>query len=145
MGPDTRSSSPHPRIAREFTWEAATDRFLEASAITHKEARERELLGRSKIDERIAWFHNELGKGVKGDILRKALGAGPASGQVKYEMTKRRAESIEDDDEDDEIIGDDEDLDMGMEDDGLPRKFRNSVFVRALQEAIESSPTISIE
>jgi len=142
----THDPVPHtPEIAREFTWEAATDRFLEASAITHKEARERELLGRSKIDERIAWFHNELGKGVKGDILRKALGAGPASGQVKYEMTKRRAESIEDDDEDDEIIGDDEDLDMGMEDDGLPRKFRNSVFVRALQEAIESSPTISIE
>jgi digalactosyldiacylglycerol synthase len=141
----THDPVPHtPELAREFTWEAATDRFLEASAITHKEARERELLGRSKIDERIAWFHNELGKGVKGDILRKALGAGPVSGQVKYEMTKRRAASMEDDD--DEIIGDDEeDLDLDLVDEGLPRKFRNSVFVRALQEAIESSPTITIE
>jgi len=147
----THNPVPHtPELAREFTWEAATDRFLEASAITHKEARERELLGRSKIDERIAWLHNELGKGVKGDILRKALGAGPASGQVKYEMTKRRKRTSKattagatDGDDENESIGDDEDMDM--DDEGLPRKFRNSVFVRALREGIESSLTTGIE
>jgi len=135
----THDPVPHtPELAREFTWEAATDRFLEASAITHKEARERELLGWSKIDERIAWLHNEIGKGVKGDIIRKALGGGPISGQVKYEMNKRKkrarkAKTAVSEDEDDESISDDED--MEMEDEGLPRKFRNSVFVRALRES----------
>lgn len=132
-------------MGREFTWEAATDRFLKASSITHREAREREMLGRSKIDERIAWLHNEIGKGVKGDILRKALGAGPVSGQVRYEMTKnqRQADRVsgagaieeDDDDEDDDDMDTDIDDDDDMEDDVLPRKFRNSVFVKALREA----------
>lgn len=66
-------------LARQFTWEAATDRFLQSAAITHREAKERERLGRSKMDERIAWFHNELGKGTKGDILRNICGAGPGT------------------------------------------------------------------
>ena len=137
--------APHtPELAREFTWEAATDRFIEASAVTHKEARERDILGRSKIDERIAWLHNEIGKGVKGDIIRKAFGAGPASGQFKYEKTKLReqtgtATDSESLDEDEEIT----DMDMGEE--GLPSKFRDSVFVKALREAIESSLTTAID
>lgn len=139
----THDPVPHtPELAREFTWEAATDRFLEASAITHKEARERELLGRSKVDERIAWLHNEIGKGVRGDIIRKALGGGPVSGQVKYEMTKQRNRTINAASAD-TINADDEDIDI--EDEGMPRKFRNSVFVKALREAIESSLAPGIE
>jgi glycosyltransferase involved in cell wall biosynthesis len=142
------------KVAREFTWEAATDRFLEASSITHLEAREREILGRSKIDERIAWFHNELGKGVKGDIIRKALGGGPVSGQVRYELTKNRgrrrgnATTTTDIDEDEDDIDDEMEYDVDDDDDegeGLPRKFRNSVFVRALREAIENGLTTPID
>ena len=33
-----------------------------------------------------AFFHRELGKGTAGDALRKFLGGGPVSNQVKYEM-----------------------------------------------------------
>eukprot|EP00977_Amphora_coffeiformis_P005140 scaffold1087_cov154-Amphora_coffeaeformis.AAC.2 len=67
---------------REFTWEAATDRLVHAASITHGEALEREKVSLRKIDERIAWFHNEIGKGPRGDLLRKVFGAGPVSYQV---------------------------------------------------------------
>ena len=69
---------------RLFTWEAAIDRLVKCSAITRHEAKERQQLGTSKLDERIEWFHNEIGNGVRGDMLRKALGAGPAAEQFKY-------------------------------------------------------------
>ena len=104
-------------FARSFSWEAATDRFIAAAGITNGEAKERELLGKSKVDERIAWFHNELGSGVKGDVIRKVLGAGPVSDQVKYESDKERKGEVEDDDE------------------GLSRKFQNSAFVQAIRQA----------
>ncbi len=47
-------------------------------------------LGLSKLDERIAYFINEAGKGSKGDALRKALGGGPVAHQVKYEMERQK-------------------------------------------------------
>ena len=73
----------------KFTWEAAIERLIESAAITEFEARSQSKLGTSKVDERIAWLHNELGKGVKGDVIRKFLGVGPASDQVKFEMEMR--------------------------------------------------------
>jgi hypothetical protein len=79
-----------PELAYEFTWTAATERFVKAAAITKREARLRARLGLSKLDERIAYFINEAGKGAKGDALRKALGAGPVAHQVKYEMEKQQ-------------------------------------------------------
>lgn len=126
-----------PEELRVFTWEAATDRFLNAAAISHREAREREMLGRSRMDERIAWFHNEIGKGVKGDMIRKALGGGPISGQVKYELSKAQ----EDSDDDDEEAGEEGDDDT----EGLSRKFRDSAFVQALRTAFENGIPTSIE
>ena len=130
-----------PELEREFTWEAATDRLIEAAAITHEEALEREKLGRSKLDERIAWFHNELGKGVTGDALRKVLGAGPASHQVKYQVAQQ---SIGLDDEfeesDDESPGESED-----EDEGLPKKLRMSSFASALRSTVTNGlPSLKI-
>jgi hypothetical protein len=131
-------------LAKDFTWEAATDRFIKASSITYREAREREALGRSKMDERIAWFHNELGKGVKGDIIRRALGAGPVSWQVKYE-SKKNKEGTEYDVEEDDM---DEDEDIEEDDDdeeGLSLKFRDSALVRALREAFENGIAAAME
>lgn len=112
-------------MAREFTWEAATDRLISAAAITHEEARGRENLGRSRMDERIEWFHNELGKGAKGDMLRKVLGGGPVSDQVKYSQQRQEKEAdmeTSDDDEEDE-------------EEGLSRKFSDSALVKAIRRA----------
>jgi hypothetical protein len=123
--------------SKVFTWEAATDRFLDASAITHREARDRELLGRSRMDERIAWFHNEIGKGVKGDMIRKAFGGGPVSDQVRYQLAKVQQFDSVDDESSDEGEEDSE----TDENEGLPRKFRDSAFVKALRAAFENGST----
>jgi hypothetical protein len=112
-------------LARDFTWEAATDRLVSAAAITHQEAWERKQLGRSKIDERIAWFHNEVGKGTKGDMIRKVLGAGPVSQQYKYGVTQNNSRSESGDDDD-------------QEEEGLSRKFRESSFVEAIRTATKN-------
>ena len=88
-----------PEQRRLFTWEAATERLVQASAITRREAKERQKLGTSRLDERIAWFHNEMGNGAKGDLLRKVLGAGPAANQVKYTKQQSLDNREEDDDE----------------------------------------------
>ena len=126
-------------LAREFTWEAATDRFLQSAAITHREAHQREMLGRSKMDERIAWFHNELGKGIKGDITRFIFGAGPVAGQVKY-VSRQEGTTEDSDDEEDE-----EDEEEHEEDEGLSRKFHDSAFVKAIREAFENGISTAIE
>lgn len=107
---------------QQFTWEAATDRLIKASAITWREAWERERLGRTKLDERIAWFHNEIGKGTTGDMLRKFFGAGPVSHQVKYQLSMSRGMLEESEDED--------------EDDGLSKKFRSSSFAEAIRATV---------
>ena len=106
-----------PDHAKEFTWEAATDRLIRSSAITRSEAKERAILGTAKLDERIAFFHRELGKGTTGDKLRQILGGGPVSNQVKYELAKH---------------GLDQDT---SENEGLTKKFKSSSFVRAIQSS----------
>jgi len=111
-------------LANEFTWEAATDRLVDAAAITWAEARWREELGSSKLDERIAWLHNEIGKGVTGDMIRKILGGGPVADQVKYTYALEQ-QVVE------EAEGENED-----EDDGLSSKFRQSSFAENIRATI---------
>jgi hypothetical protein len=122
--------------ARQFTWEAATDRLIEASAITWREALERERLGMNKLDERIAWFHNELGKGKTGDILRKVLGAGPVSHQVKYQ--KNAALSLA---QNDDEIEEDSDEDES----GFTGKFRSSSFAKAIRATVGDLSYFSLQ
>jgi hypothetical protein len=107
-----------PELAKEFTWEAATDRLIHSASITRREAKERAMLGKAKLDERIAFFHRELGKGATGDALRKFLGGGPISHQVKYEMARQGLDQ------------------EGSENEGLTQKFKSSSFVRAIQSSL---------
>lgn len=124
--------------SRQFTWEAATDRFISASAITWKEALERERLGLAKLDDRIAWFHNEIGKGTTGDLLRKVLGAGPASNQVKYQKEK----AVDATRDEDEETGDSEEEE---DESGFSRKFRRSSFARAISAALGDISSFGIQ
>eukprot|EP00816_Leptocylindrus_hargravesii_P002202 CAMPEP_0196820976 /NCGR_PEP_ID=MMETSP1362-20130617/77315_1 /TAXON_ID=163516 /ORGANISM="Leptocylindrus danicus, Strain CCMP1856" /LENGTH=647 /DNA_ID=CAMNT_0042200021 /DNA_START=40 /DNA_END=1983 /DNA_ORIENTATION=- len=78
-------------LHRQFTWEAATERFVDASIITKRNARKREIIGKAKLDERFAKIHNMLADGTKGDVLRHILGGGPVIGyQVKYMKERSR-------------------------------------------------------
>ena len=134
----------------QFTWEAATERFIAASAITWREALERERLGLAKLDERIAWFHNELGKGETGDFLRKVLGAGPASHQVKYQKEKHISASSNDGKNDENNsrqteIGEDDEDEGDDEESGFNRKFRRSSFAEAIRAAVKDFSSFGIQ
>ena len=76
-----------------LTWEAATDRFMASACTSKRDAVRRDRVGKAKLDERIAKLHYELGKGVRGDYLRKVLGAGPVAEQYKYEKVLTGKES----------------------------------------------------
>eukprot|EP00978_Attheya_sp_CCMP212_P028935 scaffold101133_cov51-Attheya_sp.AAC.5 len=63
-----------PELAHIFTWEAATERLIESSIVTKKEARQRKLDGMDRNDARIAWFHTESTK--KGRYIKHLFGGG---------------------------------------------------------------------
>ncbi len=64
-------SEEHAHI---FTWEAATDRLIQSSFITKREAKERRKDGHDKGDLRMAWLHSEGGK--KGHFIKTLFGKG---------------------------------------------------------------------
>lgn len=109
-----------PEQRRLLTWEDATERLIKAVAITRREAKERHKLGTSKLDDRIAWFHKQLGDGYKGDFVRKVLGAGPASNQYAY-LSKQKQDDSSDDD------------------DVLSTKFLKSSFTEAIRETLANA------
>ena len=118
-------------------------------------------LGTSKLDQRIAWFHNQLGKGKKGDTIRKVLGAGPVSDQHRYIRKLQQKKKEEDDCDnssggtniDDDVINKESsfmsclgDTEEGYDDENdddeeygiLPKKFNHSAFVESLRSSITS-------
>ena len=58
----------------KFTWEAATERLIEASIITIREARERAENGMDKTDARIAYWLSESGE--KSNMIRSLFPKG---------------------------------------------------------------------
>jgi digalactosyldiacylglycerol synthase len=85
------SNSPIPlddNTRRILSWEAATERFIQAAAISHRQAARLERL--RVRDEKYAEWHCKLGEGRTGDVLRKVLGGGPVAEQSKYELQKQQ-------------------------------------------------------
>ena len=68
-------NEPEPLTEQQshiFTWEAATDRLIEASLITKQEEKARIKHGYDKADKRMAWLHSEGGK--KGQFIKSLFG-----------------------------------------------------------------------
>mmetsp|Transcript_14992 Transcript_14992/g.22887 ORF Transcript_14992/g.22887 Transcript_14992/m.22887 type:complete len:549 (-) Transcript_14992:81-1727(-) len=70
------------QCAELLTWTAATDRCLDAAAVSQKESARLERLGRHKSQQQWAQLHNSLNKGEKGKMFRAVLGAGPIANQA---------------------------------------------------------------
>ena len=68
-------------LSYQFTWEAATDRFVKAAVITMREERVRSKTRRKLVDERIAFFHSQIAAGDRGDVVRTMCGLGPVDAQ----------------------------------------------------------------
>jgi len=80
----THSPEPLTEEFKElFTWKAATERCLDAAAITQRDAARLERIGRSKSQQNLANLHNSLNEGGKGRVFRSILGAGPIADQVQ--------------------------------------------------------------
>lgn len=75
-----------------LTWEAATERLYDAAAVSERDAARRDRVGR-RWDERLSKLHYELGRGPKGDFVRKVLGGGPVADQHKYQYTLSKSVS----------------------------------------------------
>lgn len=88
-------------IKRELSWEAATDRLIEVAKLSPDDVKEEEK--NCKMEERLGEFFQELGKGERGDLVRKVLGGGVVADQVKFEVERRRYPKVSS--EGDEIEG----------------------------------------
>jgi digalactosyldiacylglycerol synthase len=65
-----------------LSWEAATQRLIETAFLSRRDARRCERL--QPKDRNIQEWHYALGRGTRGDVLRKVLGGGPVADQSQY-------------------------------------------------------------
>ena len=144
------SHNPQPLTeeqAKEFSWQAATERLFQSAAMTNREAAVTMHSSSKQEAERIAWFHNEvLGKGPRGDLIRKVLGAGPVSEQVRYqqEIAQQSKTSSTVDDNSSDGIDEEEEISSSPpegvgggddENEGLGQGFAQSWFATAFRRA----------
>lgn len=93
------TNEPEPltkELSYIFTWEAATERLMQSSAITMKEGRARAKARKEKQDDRIAKMYNKLG-GMHGNAIQMVLQGGPEPGENhrwKF-LTKKKTPNAE--------------------------------------------------
>mmetsp|Transcript_6867 Transcript_6867/g.14252 ORF Transcript_6867/g.14252 Transcript_6867/m.14252 type:complete len:648 (-) Transcript_6867:38-1981(-) len=114
-------TNPPPAVAPEdlepLTWRSATKRLVSSARLTADDARDLE--ANAAADRRASAFFERVGDGATGDVIRRVLGGGVVSGQVKFERDKKMTtlgtakidEKEEDDDDDDNDDNDDDDDD----------------------------------
>ena len=84
MNEQTLPEPLSPELQHLLSWPAATERLFEAAAVSFRDLARRERVGGRIWDERCAVWHEKLGKGRHGDVLRKVMGGGPVADQSKY-------------------------------------------------------------
>lgn len=77
-GEDDRSATAYEQL----TWQAATQRLIDTAYLSKRDSKRCERL--QPKDRNIQEWHYALGRGTRGDVLRKVLGAGPVAEQSQY-------------------------------------------------------------
>eukprot|EP00934_Nitzschia_sp_Nitz4_P001832 Nitzschia sp. Nitz4//scaffold26_size159584//103796//105835//NITZ4_002501-RA/size159584-processed-gene-0.237-mRNA-1//-1//CDS//3329545112//1832//frame0 len=75
-------SGDHTERMESLSWEAATQRMIDTSYLSNRDAKRCERL--QPKDRTIQEWHYALGKGTRGDMFRKVMGAGPVAEQSQY-------------------------------------------------------------
>ena len=84
-----------PEHLHQLTWEAATERCIEASIITRRDARRNERLGLTETDEKATKFLKSLLSGTRGDVVRGVFVGREVGEQLQYSMAKASGKEIE--------------------------------------------------
>ena len=79
----------------KLTWDAGTQRLMDASIVTRRDAERRERIGGTKSDERAAKFLRDTLSGSKGDFVRTYFfGGGRTFGeQFQYSLKASKSQN----------------------------------------------------
>ncbi len=80
-------------FAHKLTWEAATERLMDSSIITNRDAKRRERLGETKTDERAEKFLHDTLRGTKGDFVRTYIFGGGRTFGEQFQYSTKASEN----------------------------------------------------